>query len=133
MIILVINIQIIIAATMGGIGILYGILFWFMPRLTVVVALARLGQGGSRMAANDQKASTGSAVPIGDRTPDRYWKLGVFYFNRDDSAVFVEKRFGLGYSLNFARPTAWLILSLILLAPLIPILAHLTQFLPKFG
>jgi uncharacterized membrane protein len=53
--------------------------------------------------------------------------------NRDDSAVFVEKRFGLGYSLNFARPPAWIILLLILLAPLVPILAHLTQFLPKVG
>src|ERR1700732_197088 len=33
MIVLVIEIQIIIAISIGGIGILYGILFWFMPRL----------------------------------------------------------------------------------------------------
>jgi uncharacterized membrane protein len=69
-------------------------------------------------------------VPVGDRTLDRYWKLGVFYFNRDDSAVLVEKRFGLGYSLNFARPTAWFILLLVPLGPLIPIVAHLLRFLP---
>jgi uncharacterized membrane protein len=72
-------------------------------------------------------------VPVGDRTPDRYWKLGVFYFNRDDSALLVEKRFGLGYSLNFARLTAWIILLFVLMGPLIPIVAHLSRFLPKLG
>jgi len=61
---------------------------------------------------------------VGDRTPDRYWKLGVFYFNPDDSAIIVEKRFGLGYSLNFARPTTWGIMALLLIAPLMVILAH---------
>jgi uncharacterized membrane protein len=47
--------------------------------------------------------------------------------------VLVEKRFGLGYSLNFARPTAWIILLLVLMGPLIPIVAHLSRFLPKLG
>jgi len=98
--------------------------------LVVIVMLARLGQGGSRMPAKEQESSTVSTLPVGDRTPDRYWKLGIFYFNQDDSAVFIEKRFGLGYSLNFARPTAWVILLLILMAPLIRVLAHISQFLP---
>lgn len=99
----------------------------------MIVVLARLGQEGSRLLAKEQESSSTSTLPIGDRIPDRYWKLGIFYFNRDDSAVLVEKRFGLGYSLNFARPTAWVILSLILMAPLIPVFAHLSQFLPKLG
>jgi uncharacterized membrane protein len=94
--------------------------------LVVVVVLARLGQGGSRLASA-QKSPTVSAAPVGDRTPDRYWKLGIFYFNPDDSAIFVEKRFGLGYSPNFARPTTWGILALLLIAPLLAILAHLTR------
>jgi uncharacterized membrane protein len=98
--------------------------------LVVVLVLARLGQGGSRLASS-QKSSTASAPPVGDRTADRYWKLGVFYFNPDDAAIVVEKRFGLGYSLNFARPTTWGIMALLLIAPLVAILAHLTQFLPK--
>ena len=106
--------------------------FAFVLALFAIVVLARLGQGGSRMLAREQKPSAASAVPVGDRTPDRCWKLGIFYFNRDDSAVLVEKRFGLGYSLNFARPTAWIIVLLLLMGPLIPILAHLSQFLSKF-
>lgn len=57
--------------------------------------------------------------PAGDGTPDAYWKLGVFYFNPDDAAIFVEKRFGVGYTMNFARPMAWAILGAILLLPIV--------------
>jgi uncharacterized membrane protein len=62
-------------------------------------------------------------VPVGDRTQDKYWKLGVFYFNRDDPAVVIEKRFGLGYTLNFARPITWIIILLALAGALTPVLA----------
>jgi len=96
----------------------------FLLVLIAAAALARLGQGGNRMVAPNEKPSATSNVAVGDRTLDRYWKLGLFYFNRDDSAVIVEKRFGLGYSLNFARPTAWIIVMLVMLGVLIPILAH---------
>ena len=83
-----------------------------LPLLLVVIAviaLVRLGQGGSRSAPAAETQPT-SAEPIGDRTDDRYWWLGVFYFNRDDPAVLVEKRFGIGYTLNLARPMSWTIL-----------------------
>src|SRR5262245_9361855 len=53
--------------------------------LVAIVMLARLGQGGSRIPAKEQVSSTISTLPVGDRTPDCYWKLGIFYFNRDDS------------------------------------------------
>jgi uncharacterized membrane protein len=112
---------------LAGLGLL-PLAFVFV--LLIILVLARLGQGGSRLAPAE-KSSTTSAVPVGDRTPDRYWKLGLFYFNPDDSAIVVEKRFGLGYSLNFARPTTWAIMALLLIAPLVAILAHLTGFLPK--
>jgi uncharacterized membrane protein len=46
----------------------------------------------------------------GDRTPDSSWRLGMFYYNPDDSALWVEKRFGVGYTVNFARPAAWLLI-----------------------
>jgi uncharacterized membrane protein len=89
--------------------------------LVAMVVLARLGQGGSRVPANETPSAT-SAVPVGDRTQDNYWKLGVFYFNRDDPAVLIEKRFGLGYTLNLARPATWIIMLLLLMGPLVPIL-----------
>ena len=51
----------------------------------------------------------------GDRSPDRAWKLGLFYFNPGDPALFVEKRFGVGYTVNFARPAAWMFIGAILI------------------
>lgn len=55
----------------------------------------------------------------GDGTPDECWKFGMFYFNPDDAAVFVEKRFGVGYTLNFAHPSAWICMALVLILPII--------------
>jgi uncharacterized membrane protein len=93
-----------------------------------MVVLARLGQGGSRVPATNETPSATSAVPVGDRTQDNYWKLGVFYFNRDDPAVLIEKRFGLGYTLNFARLATWMILFHLLMGPLVPVLvSHLRR------
>lgn len=45
----------------------------------------------------------------GDRSPDECWKLGLVYFNPDDPTLWVEKRFGVGYTVNFARPSAWIL------------------------
>ena len=44
------------------------------------------------------------------RDDDRYWYGGVFYNNPDDPAIFVPKRFGLGWTLNFGHPRSRLVL-----------------------
>lgn len=43
-----------------------------------------------------------SGAPI-DPTPNECWKGSIFYYNRNDAALFVEKRDGFGYTLNFAN------------------------------
>ncbi|CQR45908.1 hypothetical protein BN1058_00149 [Paraliobacillus sp. PM-2] len=43
---------------------------------------------------------------------DRYWKGGLVYFNPNDPSVFVEKRFGIGWTLNFANPIGYFVLIL---------------------
>jgi uncharacterized membrane protein len=52
-----------------------------------------------------------------DSTDRRFWKAGILYYNSEDSALWVPKRYGLGYTLNFGRPVSWLVLGLILLVP----------------
>ena len=48
--------------------------------------------------------------PVGsDGAPDRHWKAGLFYVNREDPALLVPKRFGIGYTLNYGRPLAWIL------------------------
>jgi uncharacterized membrane protein len=76
---------------------------------------SRAGQGGWRWGASGENAAlSADTPPVGDRTPDECWKLGLFYLNRNDPALFVEKRFGLGWTLNFANPKSWLVMGAIL-------------------
>jgi uncharacterized membrane protein len=53
---------------------------------------------------------------------DSYWKAGMFYYNPDDPAIFVSKRVGIGYTMNFANRMSWFVLAGILLIALLPAL-----------
>jgi uncharacterized membrane protein len=71
-----------------------------------------------------EKLATAGGSPIdspqGDRTEDKYWKWGgVFYYNPNDPAIWVEKRIGIGWTTNMARPAAWLILGAFLVLTLL--------------
>jgi len=66
-----------------------------------------VGQGGARHAG---AAAAGHPPPVGDRTADSRWKWGLLYVDAADPAIFVEKRFGFGYTLNFGNRRAWLII-----------------------
>jgi uncharacterized membrane protein len=47
-----------------------------------------------------------------DADDDQRWKAGVFYFNKEDASIMVEKRFGIGWTVNFGNPKSWLFLML---------------------
>lgn len=95
-------------------------LFTIIMAVTILIVIGAIvltmmtGQGGSRVSAAVTK--NGETV---NRDDDQYWKLGVFYFNPDDPAVWVEKRFGSGWTANFARPTAWIFIVIIFLIPIL--------------
>jgi len=55
---------------------------------------------------------------IRDRNP-KHWKLLIFYYNPDESHLFVAKRYGTPITLNFARPMAWVIVGLTFAIPII--------------
>lgn len=52
----------------------------------------------------------GAASTVSSPDTDTHWKAGSFYVNRDDPALFIPKRFGVGWSLNFGHPAAFIIL-----------------------
>lgn len=52
---------------------------------------------------------------------DHLWKWGLFYFNKDDPSILVEKRVGIGWTFNFARPGTYILLFVIVVLPLLPI------------
>jgi uncharacterized membrane protein len=81
--------------------------------LVFVVRLVRAGQGGTRHAA-----PTATTTPVGDRTDDAHWLGGLIYVNRADQALFVERRMGIGWTLNFGHVRAWLFIAALLAIPL---------------
>lgn len=79
-----------------------------------VIALVRAGQGGTRLTG----ASGHPAAPVGDRTDDANWLGGLLYVNRSDPALMVERRMGIGWTLNFGNPWAWVLLTAVVVIPL---------------
>lgn len=73
------------------------------------------GQGGSRIKV---ESTTDDSVIT--RDDDKYWKLGQFYVNKNDPAIFVEKRFGIGWTNNWAHPVSWIIIIVILAVAIVP-------------
>ena len=48
-----------------------------------------------------------------DKNP-KHWKLVIFYYNPDESRLFVPKRTGIPFTLNFAKSMAWTIFAVTL-------------------
>lgn len=75
--------------------------------LSVVIYILGLGiknrQGDSILTNN---CSSDDVIVKND---DQFWKFGLIYFNKKDPSVFVSKRVGIGYSLNHARISTYLI------------------------
>ncbi len=58
---------------------------------------------------------------------DRYWYANLFYNNPDDPAVFVPRRFGFGWTVNFGHPLGrlfmiGLLLLVLLFGVIVPLL-----------
>ena len=47
-------------------------------------------------------------------TNPQHWKLLVFYYNPENPSLLVAKRTGIPFTLNFAKPAAWMITGLTL-------------------
>jgi uncharacterized membrane protein len=68
-----------------------------------------------------RRTAISGGPPIGDTTPDSCWILGHLYFNGADPTLFVEKRMGLGYTLNLGNPVSWLVLIVFVVALSVPL------------
>jgi uncharacterized membrane protein len=86
----------ILAVAFGGGGVLLGVSFAGLAQLRSV-----------RPAAGGTEAS------------QEHWRWGSFYVNPDDPSIWVEKRFGIGYTLNLGRPAGRLLLVAILMLPIV--------------
>jgi uncharacterized membrane protein len=99
-------------------------LLWLMLLTLAVVAVAIVLLLRAARTGHERPATpSGHPVAVvGDSTPDARWVGGIFYFNREDPSLIVEKRFGVGYTLNFAHPAAWVIIGALACLPLVTML-----------
>ncbi len=86
--------------------------------IPIVIISLKAGQSGFKLKpAILPKDADGKYAPVlkevfSGRDDDRFWKLGLFYYNKEDPSVFVEDRFGLNGGLNYARLSAKLFVAL---------------------
>ena len=84
------------------------VLLWTAIVSVALVGLVLWGLWRSGMLRTGDTLPT---LPAYDGTPDAGWKSGgLIYYNPSDAAVLVSKRLGVGWTLNFARPLAWIYL-----------------------
>ena len=96
-----------------GLSLFWGsMIFIAIPLVVLIAVQIKTGQGGCKvkveLSESDaenavQQATTSEsskAVSCGD---DKYWKLGMFYYNPDDSAIVVEDRFGTNIGFNYGH------------------------------
>lgn len=98
----------------------------FSGTVVLLIVSMSFGQMGARLKVPGREdENTG----LTNRNDDSEWKGGVIDFNKRSSAILVPKRFGIGWTFNFANPISWIILALIVGLPLIlivvTILLHL--------
>lgn len=85
---------------------------------TIAISIV-YGQSGSRLVKRLEE----NGDIIADN--DEHWKAGVFYWNKDDASLILPKRFGVGWTMNWARPAAWLIVGGFTLASIVFVVACL--------
>jgi uncharacterized membrane protein len=86
------------------------------PRLPLALRIAPFALliVGTLVVGLIRRGSNPDGPPIGDSTSDSAWIWGKFYYNRADPALLVEKRMGLGYTLNLGNRLSWLAILTIL-------------------
>jgi uncharacterized membrane protein len=60
---------------------------------------------------NRERGANGEDTGLTHRDDDKYWRGGLFYINREDHALVVPRRFGLGWTLNWGNPGAAMLIA----------------------
>lgn len=72
--------------------------------LPMFYIMIKAGQSGEKLPVEDERYVENTTRSITTANDDKFWKLGMFYYNKNDPALFVEPRFGSGTDFNYARP-----------------------------
>lgn len=82
------------------------------PLVIVLPILAAVAVAVVVLARNNRERDEGEEdTGLTHREDDKYWRGGLVYINREDHALLVPRRFGLGWTLNFGNPRATMLLA----------------------
>lgn len=114
-----------ISAAIGGGFAMLSVVLWLLPgsRTAVFVAIALLLAAivaslvatAVRLAGISRAAAASPTTRAESPDDDRHWKGGILYVDRQDPALWVPKRFGVGWTLNFGHPAGIAIAVVLLL------------------
>lgn len=90
----------------------------FAGVIIISIAAVYTGSHGVRLKFNVPQNRSNTVM----RDDDKYWIAGAIYFNREDKSLLVQKRYGIGWTFNFANIFVWVIILIINLIVLIPVL-----------
>ncbi|QBP39654.1 DUF1648 domain-containing protein [Paenisporosarcina antarctica] len=77
---------------------------------SVLYYTVKVGQSGTRIAVLEQDVNSQDVIDTDD---DQYWKFGLIYVNKNDPSILVEKRFGIGWTVNMGHKGSWIFLVLL--------------------
>jgi uncharacterized membrane protein len=82
------------------------------PMVVVLPIMAAVAVAVVVLARKNREPDEGEEdTGLTHRDDDKYWRAGLFYINRDDRALLVPRRFGLGWTLNFGNPRTAMLLA----------------------
>jgi uncharacterized membrane protein len=97
-----------------------GVVTWLAAGVVFVFLFGNLirimkgyGQGGAL-----RETGTVEAPLTNGLADNAHWVWGLFFVDREDPSIMVEKRFGIGYTLNYGNRTAILIVATFLVLSL---------------
>lgn len=76
---------------------------------STIYLTVKYGQAGEKLKLD--KDDEGKERYYEDSEEDKKWIGGLIYYNPEDSSIFVEKRFGIGSTINMARWQSWVIIA----------------------
>lgn len=86
----------------GVIFLIIAVFFPIVPIMGTLLLAIYTGQSGSRISVDIKEKRT-KAIAIDD---NKYWKLGLIYYNPNDPSIWLEKRMGIGWTINMGNPIA---------------------------
>lgn len=78
---------------------------------SVLYYTVKVGQSGTRISVTTLDVNKEGVIDADD---DQYWKMGLIYINKNDPSILVEKRFGIGWTVNMGHKGSWIFLGLLL-------------------